>query len=138
MIRQVEPRIERVLGTIRQLAPNATVVLVGYPHVVSTSLFRDAACHYEQNVATWMADMTDLAVEQMQTAASAVGNVRFADVRAAFEHHEACTPDDVEWINAVLADSASGSGTNHPGSGSFHPNLLGHAADERVIIGVAG
>ena len=38
-----------------------------------------------------------------------------------------------EWINAAIFESDSGSGVNRPGSGSFHPKMVGHyAASERV------
>jgi hypothetical protein len=37
------------------------------------------------------------------------------------------------WLNALIASSTSGSGTNTPGAGSFHPNALGQQEFANLI-----
>ena len=78
---------------------------------------------------------TDHLIDVMRNAATSAG-VKFVSVRERFNTHEACAGAAYpEWINAVVATSSSGSGTNTPGAGSFHPNPTGYVNMKNVIIG---
>ncbi|WP_322756364.1 GDSL-type esterase/lipase family protein [Frankia sp. Cas3] len=126
---------------IRQLAPNAQIIAVGYPHVVTTGDLRsfDVACSLIfPETADWFAQMADRLNQTIaEAAAFAGGNIAVVNPTASFAgppHHEACTPaTSDEWINAVVAHSSSGSGSNTPGSGSFHPDAAGHGAVASLI-----
>lgn len=122
LIRSLEPKLEALITRVKAAAPNARVLVMGYPHVISE--YDDSLYSLEQ--IQWFAQMGDLLNGQMRTAAQAQ-NVGFVDPRSAFAGHEA--GGSPEWINGVIAYSDSGSGLAKPGSGSFHPNALGHLAD---------
>jgi lysophospholipase L1-like esterase len=106
------------LGTlyaaIRAKAPNARVVVVGYPRI-----FNGEDC----NAATWFSPAeetrlnatADLLNGRTSSAATARG-FAFANPTSRFVGHAVC--DDVEWLN----------GLSSPVSESYHPNKPGHAS----------
>ncbi|HEU0130061.1 MAG TPA: GDSL-type esterase/lipase family protein [Mycobacteriales bacterium] len=135
VITGLEAPLEGVLRDIKALAPNAKIVLVGYPHVIWNGSINPAwSCdaQIDDPIADWMGQMGDLMTQQMATAAANTG-VAFADMRSPFFTHEACTDAAEEWINAIIVSSESGSGYNNPGSGSFHPKASGQPAYRGVV-----
>ena len=106
------------LGTlytsIRSKAPNARVVVVGYPRI-----FNGEDC----NAGTWFSPTeesrlnatADLLNSKTSSAASAKG-FSFANPTSRFVGHAVC--DDVEWLN----------GLSNPVSESYHPNRPGHSS----------
>lgn len=107
-------RLSTLYASIRSKAPNAKVVVVGYPRI-----FMGEDC----NAGTWFspAEMTrlnqtaDLLNSRTSTQASAKG-FSFANPTSRFVGHAVC--DDVEWIN----------GLSNPISESYHPNKAGQAS----------
>lgn len=107
-------RLSTLYASIRSKAPNAKVVVVGYPRI-----FMGEDC----NAGTWFspAEMTrlnqtaDLLNSRTSTQASAKG-FSFANPTSRFIGHAVC--DDVEWIN----------GLSNPISESYHPNKAGQAS----------
>ena len=107
-------RLSTLYASIRAKAPNAKVVVVGYPRI-----FMGEDC----NAGTWFspAEMTrlnqtaDLLNSRTATQASAKG-FSFANPTSRFVGHAVC--DDVEWIN----------GLSSPVSESYHPNKAGQAS----------
>ena len=107
-------RVDRVLGAVRSRAPQARVVVTGYPR-----LFAGEDC----NAATFFsaAEMTRLnaatielnALLRQRAAAAAVG---YVDPAPAFRGHAWC--EDDAWVN----------GLSRPVVNSFHPTAAGHAA----------
>lgn len=105
-------RLGTLYSSIRSTAPNATVVVVGYPRI-----FMGEDC----NALTWFSPeeesrlnaTADLLNSRLRTAASAAG-FTFADPTARFTGHAVC--DSPEWIN----------GLSNPVSDSYHPNQAGH------------
>jgi lysophospholipase L1-like esterase len=109
--------LNSLLSAIKADAPNATVVILGYPDFYDLS--QSSSCSAVDGLST--TDRTD--VDQgidlidgvLQTAAARNGDV-FADVRPAFAGHEICDSDS--WLNAIdLADITS----------SYHPTAAGQA-----------
>ena len=106
--------LSSLYGSIRSLAPNATVVVVGYPRI-----FMGEDC----NAATWFSpeeearlnEMADLINSRTSAQASARG-FSFANPTNAFLGHAVC--DNPEWIN----------GLSNPISESYHPNRDGQAS----------
>jgi hypothetical protein len=139
VIASVQQPLRQTLSRIRELAPNATIAVVNYPHVIQTAELRAPTppCQllFPDTVSSF-ANWADLLDEQIQIAADAVPSIRVAAVHpgSAFDGHEACSIVD-ERINALIDSSSSGSGDNVPGTGSFHPKLSGHQAEESVILG---
>ncbi len=107
-------RLSTLYAAIRAKAPNARVVVVGYPRI-----FMGEDC----NAGTWFspAEMTrlnqtaDLLNSRTSTQAAAKG-FAFANPTSRFVGHAVC--DDVEWIN----------GLSNPISESYHPNKPGHSS----------
>lgn len=107
-------RLSTLYSSIRAKAPNAKVVVVGYPRI-----FMGEDC----NAGTWFspAEMTrlnqtaDLLNSRTSTVASSKG-FAFANPTSRFVGHAVC--DDVEWVN----------GLSNPISESYHPNKPGHAS----------
>jgi lysophospholipase L1-like esterase len=106
--------LDSLLSAIQADAPNATVVVLGYPDFYDLS--QSSSC-----IGLSTTDRTD--IDQginlldgvLQTAAEQYGDV-FADVRAAFAGHEICDSDP--WLNSVDWTDFSV---------SYHPTAAGQA-----------
>lgn len=104
-------RLRTLYTSIRSKAPNAKVVVVGYPRI-----FMGEDC----NAGTWFSPqeqsrlnaMADLINSKTKSIASAKG-FAFADPTGRFIGHAVC--DDPEWIN----------GLSNPIDESYHPNIDG-------------
>ncbi len=112
-------RLDNLYGDIRGLAPNALVVVVGYPR-----LFNGEDC----NAGTWFSgtEMTrlnqtaDQLNAKIHSRADAAG-FTFVDPTAAFLGHAVCA--DVEWVN----------GLSSPTRESYHPNVKGQQAYSDLV-----
>jgi hypothetical protein len=111
---QLPGALSNLYASIRSLAPNAEVVVVGYPRI-----FMGEDC----NAATWFSpeeearlnQTADLLNDRTAAQASARG-FAFANPTSRFIGHAVC--DDPEWIN----------GLSNPISESYHPNRDGQAS----------
>lgn len=105
-------RLSSLYGSIRAKAPNAKVIVVGYPRI-----FMGEDC----NAFTWFSPSeqsrlnytADLLNSRTYSAARARG-FTFVNPTSRFIGHAVC--NDVEWIN----------GLSYPISESYHPNVAGH------------
>src|SRR6476619_4090497 len=108
-------------SSIRSKAPNATVVVVGYPR-----LFNGEDC----NALTWFSPSdesllnatADLLNSKLAAAAAAKG-FAFANPTSRFIGHAVC--GNPEWLN----------GLSNPVSESYHPNRTGHASGYTPLVG---
>jgi GDSL-like lipase/acylhydrolase family protein len=108
------PRLDNLYADIDALAPNARVVVVGYPR-----LFNGQDC----NAGTWFGagEMTrlnqtaDQLNAKIRNRADAAG-FGFVDPTTAFVGHAVCS--DAEWVN----------GLSSPTRESYHPNVRGQRA----------
>ena len=108
-------------SSIRAKAPNAKVVVVGYPR-----LFNGEDC----NALTWFSPSdesllnatADLLNSKLAAAAAARG-FAFANPTSAFIGHAVC--GNPEWLN----------GLSNPISESYHPNRTGHANGYTPLVG---
>jgi len=104
-------RLDQVYAAVRQGAPTARAVVVGYPR-----LFNGEDC----NAGTWFSptemtrlnDTADLLNSTTRGRATAAG-FGFANPTASFVGHAVCA--DVEWVN----------GLSNPVRESYHPNKAG-------------
>jgi hypothetical protein len=142
MIRtKVKDSISTVLGEIHRRAPNAKIILMGYPR-----LFDNASCLQLVGTpipqfrvwlttpeATWMNQMADVLATAMQDAVTPhAAYARFADPRPDFDGVGVCaTPNEA--INAVVLGPTPGEvplapppfASWGPSAQSFHPKKLG-------------
>jgi len=113
--------LSTLYAAIRSRAPQARVVIVGYPR-----LFNGEDC----NALTWFSPSdesqlnatADLLNRTLATAAAAKG-FAFANPTTAFLGHAVC--GDPEWLN----------GLSNPVSESYHPNRTGHASGYAPLVG---
>lgn len=105
-------RLSTLYGSVRAGAPNATVVVAGYPY-----LFNGEDC----NLATFFSsgEMRELnagtaELDTLISTQSGAAGFTYVDVRAPFLGHAVC--DDPEWVN----------GLSSPVEESYHPNRLGN------------
>lgn len=120
LVRTVLPgRLDQLYSRIRTLAPNARVVVVGYPR-----LFNGKECNLIARISPGeqveLNQAADLLAVTIRDRAAAHG-FTFADARSAFSGHAVC--DSVEWIN----------GTSWPLGESYHPNQAGHVGYANLI-----
>ena len=113
-------RLSTLYAAIRARAPQAKVVVAGYPRV-----FNGDDC----NALTWFSPTeesrlnatADLLDSRIAGAAAAAG-FGFGNPVAAFVGHAVC--DSPEWLN----------GLSNPVTDSYHPNRLGHSAGYTPLI----
>lgn len=120
---QLPARLGTLYSAVRGRAPQARVVVAGYPR-----LFNGQDC----NALTWFSSTemsrlnatADLLNSRISAAASAAG-VTFADPTSVFLGHAVCDP--AEWVN----------GLSSPASESYHPKRIGHASGYSPVVGTA-
>jgi len=115
IIRNTLPgRLNTLYTAIRGRAPNARVVVVGYPR-----LFNGEECNLASRISpgeqSALNQTADLLATTIAGRAAAYG-FGFVDARGPYSGHAVC--DDVEWVN----------GLSDPISESYHPNRLGQSS----------
>jgi hypothetical protein len=115
--------LDNLYNQIRAKAPNASVVVVGYPR-----LFNGEECNAGARISpseqTALNNTADLLATTIGGRAAAHG-FRFVDARAAFTGHAVC--DDVEWLN----------GLSNPVLESYHPNAVGQTSGYTPLVASA-
>jgi hypothetical protein len=112
--------LRTLYASIRSKAPNAKVVVVGYPRI-----FNGEDC----NALTWFSPSEETRLNQtanllnakLSTAASTAG-FTWANPTTAFVGHAVC--DSPEWIN----------GLSNPISESYHPKRTGHSSGYTPLV----
>ncbi|GHG04860.1 SGNH/GDSL hydrolase family protein [Streptomyces filamentosus] len=139
-----------LIHQIASTAPNARIVLMGYPRLASTG---DMACSTpkDQENLNALADyVRDKQKAKVAELAQTGVKVAFADAIPTFQHHGVC--DIEEWINGIVI-GPNGDGDFHDGDPanqvpclpapgenlcasleSFHPNNLGTTAYAQVMV----
>ena len=117
-IARTAPKIAAALQQIHQLAPNATVLVVGYP-----SILPDTGTGCYPYVPILPDDVPYLRAKEKELNAmlatqAAANGATFVDTYTSSIGHDACQLPGFAWVNAVVLVPPS-----YPG----HPNLLGEA-----------
>ena len=115
-------RVADVLERVRAAAPDARVVLVGYPRMVSV----DEPCRampLAPGDRVWLARV-EKQLNQTLRRAARVADVGFADLHRASAGHEICSDDP--WVNGRRTDPARAL--------AFHPFAEGQAAVADVLL----
>jgi len=119
-IASVGPKLEDVLGAIRQRAPTAKIFVVGYPAILpeTTTLF--AACQPVMPIAVgdvpYLRDKVEKRLNAVIKSVTREQGHRFVDTYTPSIGHDACQPPAIRWVEPVIpaADAAP-----------VHPNRLG-------------
>jgi hypothetical protein len=121
IIRNTLPgRLDSLYSAIRGRAPNARVVVVGYPRI-----FNGEECNLASRISPGEQAELNRTADLLATtigARAAAHFFGFVDVRGIFTGHAIC--DDVEWIN----------GLSYPISESYHPNRTGQASGYAGLV----
>jgi Transglycosylase SLT domain len=139
VLNALEPHLVALYEAIAKAAPNAEVIVLGYPDLFAGDTSA-GPCDLDvqgfslpvipSDVTSWLNKMGDLLDTNVQNAVAAAAdadyNVHFINPNSAFSGHEVCSANP--WINGIIASSESGSSggvPQVPGIGSFHPNAAG-------------
>ncbi len=122
----VRPRLVTTLKKIQERAPNARIVLMGYPRLLTGAT---CANINEQNK-TWLNGLADLLAAEM-AGAVADANSRhgtravFSDPRDEFDGKAIC--GSPEGVHGIILSGHSQADLGVTSSKSFHPNIYGAA-----------
>ncbi|GIJ79111.1 SGNH/GDSL hydrolase family protein [Micromonospora phaseoli] len=133
--------VRRVVTEIRQRAPNAWIVLAGYPQIFKSGTTYDinplpgVSIGITAEEVDWLNDMARVATTELLYTDIA-NKINGIDVRADFAGHELGTADTTEnWLNGYIlgdafrfADDDGEPNDSYFGAGSFHPNANGFRA----------
>ncbi|MBC9732584.1 SGNH/GDSL hydrolase family protein [Nocardioides marmotae] len=122
-IRTVGERLVAVVEGVRQRAPRAEVVVVGYPEIVPG----DATCPDLLPLATgdvpFAATMAELLADVQERAAKRA-DVAYVDTYAASDGHDVCSEDP--WINGRVTSAATAL--------AYHPLKVGQEAVAGLVL----
>ncbi len=104
-------RLDATYAAIRSHAPNAHVVVLGYPHMYKLGVFCIGLSATKHSAIDGASDVLDNTI----SARAAAHGFTFGDVRPTFSGHELCSGDD------YLHDVAL------PTWESYHPTATGHS-----------
>jgi lysophospholipase L1-like esterase len=102
-------KLDQTYAAIRDAAPSASVVVMGYPRLFATGICWLSAS--KRNALNSAADLLATTI----AGRAAVAHFTFVDGRSAFAGHGICAASP--WINGVTL----------PVTDSYHPNRAGHA-----------
>jgi lysophospholipase L1-like esterase len=120
--RRIGANVETALGEVAARAPEARVVLVGYPRIAPTS----GGCPQRLPFAAGDVGFGDQVVRSLNRAlqgAARAAEVEFLDVYAASRGHDVCSDDP--WVNGQQTDTAR--------AAAFHPFPEGMAGVARAL-----
>ena len=143
VITALQTHLEAVYTAIHKLAPNAAIVVLGYPQLFptdATTCTSPSQRLLNVNDMNWMNQMSVSLDQSISTAVSTVAganaglDIKFVNPTAVFSGHDICS--STPWINGIINWDNSGSGYTAPGVGSFHPMAVGQAAEATLINGI--
>ncbi|GAB2677163.1 SGNH/GDSL hydrolase family protein [Nocardia goodfellowii] len=123
--------VGNLLDTVRERAPKARILLVGYPKIVPDN---EASCTGVQPFAAEdLAWARDTVIEGLNAmlAGHAGDRVTYVDTEAATTGHDMCQPAAQRWINGAQVVAGSDGRT-------IHPNSLGHQAMAGQVLARLG
>ena len=119
--RELPARLRRVYAAIRERAPEATVVVAGYPRLFARRPWCGAVGRIDEAEQHHLNEGANLLVRTIAAEVERHRGFRFVDVREAFAG------------GGVCAQSPRILGVTSPGFASFHPTARGQATYARVI-----
>ncbi len=128
-IKNLAPRLTWVYGLVKRAAPNARILVVGYPHLFPIG-GHDGCNHLNRDDQSWMNAKARQLDNVIGDSAKAAG-VEYVDMYQAFEGHEVCGDSD-PWINDLMIHHLSGVAPS-PEPESFHPNQEGNQEFARRV-----
>lgn len=109
--------LDTAYAAIRQAAPNARLVVVGYPRLFEPGVRCRALTSAKRAAINAAADL----LSQVTAERAAHAGATYVDVRGVFAGHGVCAAEP--WINGLVS----------PTSNSYHPNKAGQAGYLRAL-----
>jgi hypothetical protein len=122
----IAPRIAGVLTGIHQRAPQARVLLVGYPDILPTT---GTGCYPLVPLAAGdvpYLNGVEVGLDRMLAAQAVANRATFVDTYTPSIGHDVCQAPGVKWVEGVIPTAAAF---------SLHPNALGMQAAAAVVEG---
>jgi GDSL-like lipase/acylhydrolase family protein len=116
-------RLNTTYNAIRAKAPNAKVVVMGYPHMYTLNVFCIGMSDTKHRKIDEASDVIDSVIANQ----AAAHGFTFGDVRGTFNGHELCSGDD--YLHSLDAN---------PTWASYHPTALGHSAGYYPVLNANG
>ncbi len=128
-IAATEPKVIRALEAITDHAPDATVLLVGYPVILPDE---GPGCYplvpFSPGDVAYLRD-TARALNAMLAGAAETAGADFVDTYTPSIGHDVCQPPGVKWVEGVVPTAPAA---------PVHPNALGMQASARAVLGQLG
>lgn len=112
-------RLDATYDAIRAKAPNAKVVVLGYPRVYTLNVFCVGLSDTKHRKIDEAADVLDSVI----AARAAAHGFVFGDVRGTFNNHELCSGDD--YLHSLVIS---------PSWESYHPTATGHSSGYYPVL----
>ncbi|GAA2153376.1 SGNH family lipase [Kitasatospora kazusensis] len=117
-------RLDTTYRAVRTAAPNARVVVTGYPHLLETG----GLCAVGTEPRRVRFDALTDRLDELIAAQADKQGFRFADPRGPFGGHGVCARDGREWINRIVLTSLWE---------SFHPTADGQSLGYLPVVAAA-
>ncbi|WP_031027874.1 SGNH/GDSL hydrolase family protein [Streptomyces albus] len=123
-IQQTAPKIDAVLRGIRDRAPGARVLVVGYPALLPEDGSNcPAVVSLAKGDTPWLRD-TEKRLNSMLAERAAAGGAEYVDTYTGSVGHDLCKPQGTRWVEPLQAVDGSG----------FHPNSAGDRAMSQALL----
>jgi hypothetical protein len=134
----VPGKLRSTYASLRRLAPQASVVVLGYPNLFPARDDFRRGCDLKRTLSAgkrqFLRDVGEQLTGILRRETRAAG-LHFADPRDEFKGHEPCGRKE-EWVNAVVRRKLRElpEGLNPTSMTSFHPNRRGQRAYAKVLV----
>ena len=127
---QTYPHLVKALTAVRTKAPHATVVILGYPHILPAegSLSCYALMGLSDGDVTWLDNQEKVGNDVVRRAAAVTG-ARYVDTYTPSAGHDACSGPTTRWMEPLV-----GPVNAYP----VHPNSTGEAAMAQETLAAIG
>ncbi|MFF0632049.1 SGNH/GDSL hydrolase family protein [Nocardia sp. NPDC004151] len=117
-------KLAQLLAAIRTQAPQARIVLVGYPKILPDNA---SLCAGRQPVLAADADwIRDSVIGGLNTMLRSQPGTTYFSTYELYDGHDVCEAIPDRWVNGTSVDNGEGA--------QFHPNQYGHAATAQRMI----
>lgn len=114
-IAALSPELDRVLAEVRRRAPDAAILVVGYPRTLPFLVGGCDEAPFSRVDAAYLSDTGEALNTMLEQRAEAAG-ARFVDTASSSADHDICRPADLRWVEGAAPESAAA---------PFHPNARG-------------
>ncbi|MFE3103863.1 SGNH/GDSL hydrolase family protein [Nocardia tengchongensis] len=117
-------KLAQLLAAIRAQAPQARIVLVGYPKILPDNA---SLCAGRQPVLTGDVDwIRESVVGGLNTMLRSQPGTTYFSTYELYDGHDVCEAVPDRWVNGTSVDNGEGA--------QFHPNQYGHAATAQKMV----